>query len=308
MGNEVGEHQIKKGADFYWYYWTIPAFFIFLVINSVFGMIKVVNMNMSLMISVVSFLFGFLLSITFSMIIARYNSLKNDLAEETSKLVVMYNFSKHLGDKFHETIKDLIDEYTRVTLRDYVHYSVGRPIFTKVMDSLDLIEAKTSFQKNCASSFFSELRSWAEVRERLEVLTEKRAELSLNVAIYVLGGFLSALLFLNRGDSFTDTIFVILSTIIVFIFLIIEDYDHLHIGDYVINISNSEELFDLIGADRYYPNEVLGKIVLEKGRMYRIGIKDRTGKETIYSIRYTPVFNTKLKVFVDKIKGEKFFK
>lgn len=115
---------------------------------------------------------------------------------------------------------------------------------------------------------------------------------------------LIVLLFLNRADTFTNTLFIVLSTIIVFIFLIIEDYDHLHIGDYAINISNSEELFDMIEKDRYYSENVINRVHLEKGRMYRIGIFDKKeGKEKIYSIRYSSIFNTRVKILADRIRG-----
>lgn len=299
----MDEQNIKKGLNIYLYYWTIPAFFIFMAVNLFMKNFKL-DIDANPMLSVVSFLFGFILSITFSMILTRYHSLKNNLSVETGKLIMLYSFSKHLGERFHERIKELIDEYTIITLRDYTNYGQGREVFFKFNQSIDLMNSKTDLQKNCVSSFFSELRAWSEVREGLEVLTEKRTEIALKLAIYTLGVILICLLFLNRGDIFTNTLFIVLSTIIVFIFLIIEDYDHLHIGDYAINISNSEELFDMIEKDRYYPENVLNRVNLEKGRMYRIGIFDKKeGKEKIYSIRYSPVFNTRVKALADRVRG-----
>jgi len=71
------------------------------------------------------------------------------------------------------------------------------------------------------------------------------------------------------------------------LFLIVEDYDELKIEDYATNISNSEQIFDLIGKERYYPQEILSKIKLEKGRKYRIGIFDsKSGKEKIFELEY----------------------
>ena len=114
------------------------------------------------------------------------------------------------------------------------------------------------------------------------------------------------LLFLNRGDPFTNLLFVLLSTIIVFIFLIIEDYDDLKIGDYKANISNSEQIFDLIEKDRYYPEEILSRVELERGKKYRIGILDeKDGKEKIFDILYNPEFKSKVKFLVDKLKIRK---
>ena len=68
---------------------------------------------------------------------------------------------------------------------------------------------------------------------------------------------LIVLLFLNRGDLLSNLLFIVLSTTIVFILLIIEDYEALRIGDYLYNISNSEQIFDLIGKERYYPKTIM---------------------------------------------------
>jgi len=286
---------IKKGMNFYLYYWTIPVFFFFFILNYYSRNFKVAFENIGLMISVLSFLFGFLVNINFSMIQSRVNALKVDLAVETGRLVTLFYLSKRLGDRFHEKIKSLIDEYTISTLRDYTDYSVGRNVFYQMNQDLEEMEIKTDFQKMMAGSFMSSLSDWEQIRERLEYLTGKRAEWSLKFAAFILGIILIALLFLNRADTFTNTLFIILSSVIVFIFLIVEDYDNLTIGDYAMNISNSEQIFDLIGKDRYYPEHLLGRVQLENGRNYRIGVYDKKEKkEKIIKITYGPEFDLKL--------------
>jgi purine-cytosine permease-like protein len=111
---------------------------------------------------------------------------------------------------------------------------------------------------------------------------------------------------MNRGNVFTNSLFVILSTIIIFIILIIEDYDDLRIGDYVNNISNSEQIFDLIGKERYYPRFLLGRVSLEKGKNYRVGFYDPVlGKEEIISLKYNPGFEFKINTLVEKFRKKK---
>lgn len=286
---------IKKGLNIYLYYWTVFALIFFFLINYYSKNLKVDFENLGLMISVLSFLFGFLININFSMIMSRMNSLKNDLAAETGRLVSLYSLSKHLGEKFHENIKELIDEYTIHTLRDYNNYGVGRSIFYKLTKEFQSVEVKNDFQKMMASSFLSNLNDWEQVRERLEYLTGRGTEWSLKFSAYLLGTILIVLLFLNRGDTFTNALFIILSTIIVFLFLIVEDYDNLRIGDYDINISNSEQLFDLIEKERYYPHDILNRVDLDTGRVYRIGVYNPEQKEErIVKITYSPVFNLKI--------------
>lgn len=303
----MDENRIRKRLNFYLYYWTIPIFFFFFLLNYYSRNFKVSFDNIGLMISVLSFLFGFLVNINFSMIQSRVNSLKTDLAAETGRLVTLFYLSKRLGDKFHEKIKGLIDEYTISTLKDYTNYQVGRSVFYKINQDLNEMEIKTDFQKMIAGSFVSNLSDWEQIRERLEYLTGKRTEWSLKFAAFLLGILLIALLFLNRGDTFTNTLFIILSTVIVFVFLIIEDYDNLTIGDYAINISNSEQIFDLIGKDRYYPEDILGRVKLENGRSYRIGIYDKKEKkEKIMPIVFSPNFNLRLAKITHKFwKKEK---
>lgn len=297
---------IKKGLNVYLYYWTVFAFIFFFLINYYSKNLKVSFENLGLMISVLSFLFGFLVNINFSMIMSRMNSLKNDLAAETGRLVSLYSLSKHLGEKFHQNIKELIDEYTIHTLRDYNNYGVGRSIFYKVSKEFESVEVKNDFQKMMAGSFLSNLNDWEQARERLEYLTGKGTEWSLKFSAYLLGMILIVLLFLNRGDTFTNALFIILSTVIVFIFLIIEDYDNLRIGDYVINISNSEQLFDLIGKERYYPQDILNRVDLETGKIYRIGVYNpEQREERIVKIAYSPVFNFKIARMARNLWGGK---
>jgi len=74
-----------------------------------------------------------------------------------------------------------------------------------------------------------------------------------------------------------------------------EDYDDLRISDYSVNISNSEQLFDLIGKERYYPQSILGRVKLEKGKIYRIVIFDKSiGKEKVFRLPYNPSFNFRI--------------
>ena len=292
--------EIKRGVNVYHYYFTIIILFVFILINYYSRDFKVEALNITFMISVVTFLFGFLMNTNFSFLTKKVHSLKEGLARETANLISMYFFSKKLGEKFHQEIVELIDNYTIYTLRNFKHYEEGRPFIYKMYETLDLAEVNSDHKKSSFSGFVSSLNSLEETREELEYLTSSKLEISLKVAYYLLGCILIILLFLNRGDTFTNLLFIILSTCIIFIFLIIEDYDDLKIGDYSANISNSEQIFDLIGKTRYYPQEVLSKVSLEKGKKYRIGIYDsKEKKEKIFEIIYGKNKEKKVKKSTD---------
>ena len=247
------------------------------------------------MISVVTFLFGFLISISFGMILSRVGALKESLAGETGRLVSLYLLSENLGSKFREKIASRIDSYTINTLRDYTNYNVGREAVYGMYDDIKYMEIKGESQEASANSFLYILGEFEPLRERLEYLTSGKLLWATKLANYILAFLLIGLLFLNRGDTFTNALFIILSTTIVFILLIIEDYEDLRIGDYIVNISNSEQIFDLIGKDRYYPQAILSRVKLEKGRSYRIGFYDKKAKqEKIVDIKYSPNFNSKI--------------
>ena len=274
------DKKIKKGFNIYLYYWAVIAFFFFIVLNYFSRNIRIKALDVGLMISVVSFLFGFLINITFSMLLSRINNLKETLAIEAGRLTSMFLLSKKLGKQFHEKITSRIDDYTIKTLKNYTNYSVsGESIYGIYEDTKDM-EVKTAQQEAMSNSFLYVLGELSPIREKLEYLTARRIEWSLRFSNYLLGSIIIILLFLNRGDAFTNILFIILSTIIVFILLIIEDYDNLRIGDYTYNISNSEQIFDLIKKPRYYPREILSKVKLKKGKKYRIGIS-KNGKEEI---------------------------
>ena len=296
--------EIKKELDVYRYYWAVPAFFLFILINYFTKRIHLESLDMNLMISIVSFLFGFLITITFSMLLTRISALKENLASETGRLVGLFLLSKHLGKEFHEKIKKKIDDYTINTLRNYTNYDVSREQLYGMYDDIENIEIKNQSQEAIANSFLYILGELEPIREKLEYLTGRRVEKSLKISNYVLGILLMALLFLNRGETFTNAIFIVLSTIIVFIILIIEDYDHLKIGDYTYNISNSEQLFDLLQKDRYYPQYVLNRTPLIPGKKYRIGIFDKkTKQEKIYLMQYNPSFKRKIASLLKKVNS-----
>ena len=298
------EDEIKRGLNVYLYYWTIPIFILFVVLNYFLKNVKLESIDMNLMISVVSFLFGFMITITFTLLFSKVNNLKLSLNGETARLVAMYNLSKHLGKKFHEKIAERIDEYTRKTLRDYTKYEIGRESMYGIYEDLALMEIENKRQEAAANSFLYVLGELQVIRENLESLTSRRTEWSLKFADYLLGFMLIALLFLNRGETFTNALFIILSTIVIFIFLIIEDYDNLKIGDYTYNISNSEQVFDLIGKDRYYPESVLSRTKLIEGKTYRISFMDKkTGEEKIASLIYNPGFKRRLNFLRRKVKA-----
>jgi len=237
------------------------------------------------------------------MILNKVSLLKESLATETGRLVSLFLLSKNLGVKFHKKITDLIDTYTITTLRHYSTYAFGRESIYEINKSVGEMEIKNDKQKAIADSFLYILGELEPTREKLEYLTSVRILRSIKFTNHALAIILIGLLFLNRGEIFTEILFVVLSTVIVLILLIIEDYENLKIGDYVVNISNSEQLFDLIGRDRYYPKPALGKVKLKKGREYRIGFyNSKTKTEEIVTLQYTSGFSFKLQNLFDKFK------
>lgn len=292
---------IKKGVNVYLYYWTVPALFFFIFLNDLIPPSKFSTLDLGIMISVVSFLFGFLISITFSMLLTKTNTLKDCLATETGRFVSLFILSKNFGKKFHELVKNSIDDYTINTLRHYTNYNYSRTPLYNIIDGVSSMEIKTKEQEVAANSFLYILGELEPVREKLEYLTSRRIEWSLKFSNYLLGIILITLLFLNRGDSFSNILFVILSTTVIFILLILEDYDSLKIGDYTVNISNSEQIFDLIGVERYYPEWILKRVKLDRNQKYRIGIYNpKTKEEKIFSLVYNPSFMPKVSNLIKK--------
>lgn len=299
------EEKIRQGPNIYLYYWTIPVFFGLIALNYFTKTFRPDALDLNLMISIVSFLFGFLITIAFSMLLSKTATLKESLATETGRLVSLYLLSKKLGKEFHEKIKERIDRYTILTLKDYTSYEKSREEFYGFYEDVDYAQTRTKISESALASFLDVLAEFEPLREKLEYLTNRRIEWSIKFANYVLGIVLIVLLFLNRGDTFTNVLFIILSTVIIFIFLIIEDYDDLRIGDYTYNISNSEQIFDLIEKPRYYPGEVIGRARLIAGREYRVGlINKKTGEEKIVSLTYNPEFMSRLNTLLKKFDSK----
>jgi hypothetical protein len=244
------------------------------------------------------------------MILSRASSLRDSLAKETGKIVSLFKFSKFFGETFNKKITERIDGYTIATLRNYNHYEVGREFIYEIYEDLKNLIITNETQKVYLSSFLSTLNDFESTHEKIEGLTSEKLLLAMKLANYVLAGLLISLLFLNRGNIFTDVLFVVVSTVVIFILLIIEDYESLSIGDYTTNISNSEQIFDLIGKERYYPYSLIGRIRLEKGRIYRIGVYDtKLKEEKIFNLAYNSKFQFNLgraiKGFYEKFSRNK---
>jgi hypothetical protein len=304
------EYKLRGRFYIYIYYFVIPAFLIFAYINYYVPFVNVEQLDLRMMLSVVTFLFGFFISISFSTILSRASNLRDSLAMEAGKIVSLFKYSKFFGETFSKKISERIDGYTIATLRNYEHYEVGREFIYEIYEDLRNLTITNELHKSYLSSFLSTLNDLESTHEKIEALTSEKMLLAMKLANYVLAGLLISLLFLNRGNIFTDVLFVVLSTVIVFILLIIEDYESLSIGDYTNNVSNSEQIFDLIGKERYYPYSTLGKITLEKGRVYRIGVYDtKLKEEKIFNLAYNSKFNFNLgksiKDFYDKFSRKK---
>lgn len=291
----IKEYKLRKRFSVYIYYFVIPAFVLFSYLNYHFPYVDVGILDLRTMMSVVTFLFGFFISISFSMILSRASTLRDDLATETGKIISLFKTSKFFGEIFNKKIAERIDGYTMATLRNYSHYEVGREFLYEIYEDLRNLTLTNETQKAYLSQFLSTLNDFEKVHEKLEALTSEKMLFAMKLANYVLAALLISLLFLNRGEVFTNVLFVILSTVVVFILLIIEDYENLRIGDYINNISNSEQIFDLIGKDRYYPYSILGRITLEKGKVYRIGVDNpKTKEEKIFALSYNSKFEFNL--------------
>jgi purine-cytosine permease-like protein len=198
-------------------------------------------------------------------------------------------------------------------MRYYSSYDISRDSMYEFYESLNLAELKTENQKSDFNSFLYVLGEFSVTRQNLEYLTKKSLLWALKFTNYILAIILIFLLFLNRGSTFSNALFMVLSTVIVFILLIIEDYESLRIGGYTYNAVNSEQLFDLLGVRRYYPSSVLGRVILDPGKIYRIGVYDKSsGKDKIIDMRYSPTRGlmkySPLKTLKKLKPSKKFFK
>lgn len=302
------EYKLRRRFYIYIYYFVIPAFIIFSYVNYHSPFVNVEELDLRTMLSVVTFLLGFFISISFSMILSRAAKLRDSLAKETGRIVSLYKYSKFFGETFNKKIIERIDGYTIATLRNLGHYESGREFLYDLYEDLKNITVTNEIQKTYLSSFLANLNEFESMHEQIEALTSEKMLFAMKFANYILAGLLICLLFLNRGNIFTDILFVVISTVIIFILLIIEDYESLNIGDYTVNVSNSEQIFDLIGKERYYPYSILGRINLEKGRIYRIGVYDtKLKEEKIFNFAYNSNFHFNLR---NAVKGfyDKFSK
>ena len=193
------EYKLKGRFYIYIYYFVIPAFIIFSYVNYHSPFVNVEQLDLRMMLSVVTFLFGFFISISFSMILSRASNLRDSLATETGKIVSLYKYSKFFGETFSKKITERIDGYTLATLRNYHHYEAGREFIYEIYEDLRNLTITNELHKTYLSSFLSTLNDLENMHEKIEALTSEKLLLAMKLTNYVLASLIISLLFLNRG-------------------------------------------------------------------------------------------------------------
>ncbi|MBT3940707.1 DUF4239 domain-containing protein [Candidatus Woesearchaeota archaeon] len=237
--------------------------------------------NAKLLLSAIAIIFSILAGFAISSLWSRFTRMRELLSIESGELESLYKMSQFIGSRYAEIVREIIDKYL-VKAFDYDLWAyqehVNREFFS-LFDSLKNISVTDDKQKQALGKIFNILDNLGNVRKEIFTLGSDRLKKHEWMSLIVLSGLLIATLFYVKEETLISMVFtILLSTGIVLIVAVIRELDDMEWDIETIGYEIYEQVFDLIGKPRYFPEEgFLKKRNMKTGNYYRVGLADNQG-------------------------------
>lgn len=212
-------------------------------------------------LTVSAFLFGILAGFFIVVTTTDYNSIKSILAVETAGWISLYLNTLCCNKKTARTLARLIDAYV-IRAFDYEIFEYVRHTGPEFIEAQRLIERMSNKDKE--SNVYQNIRSNMDqiigARQQLTVLGTKTMSLfqwSILISLAII--FIFSLYGLRTGAIFFDIVTVFISASIVTVLLLIRDLDLYAWNDQTFSYEIFENVFKVIGALPYYPEESINE-------------------------------------------------
>lgn len=225
-------------------------------------------------LTVITFLFGFISGFYIVVTTTDYNAIKLLLAEETATWIILYYHVKTYVPRRTAHFSRLVDAFMRrafdVEVIDYTRITEGE--FSNITTFINTL----SFSSNRSNDYDNIRDSFAELiklRQKLTVLGARALTMFQWVILFVLATLVIVSLYgLRTGELFFEIITVLVSSSIVLILLLIRDLDLYVWNENTFSFEIFQNVFRAIGQLPYYPEESLrdGRVSPADPR-YRIG-------------------------------------
>ncbi len=252
---------------------------IIFAIASVFIQPRVQVQGIENIITISTFLFAILAGFFMSRMNSRYDNIREFVAKEDALWLALYEDSKMYGKKFTGKIRELIDKYYIVAY-DFIefndYYKHNAKYFLAIYDELKKIKknrAEGSFQ-----TILDTLEQIEENRNQNSVLLQEKVTAGQWAILVLLAAVvIFSVYYTKTADLFSHVTITLLSTVLVLVVLVLRDLQNQRLGGAWMLVESGEELFEVIGKLRYYPEKYLkdGSIKIPNNvKKYRVGLHE----------------------------------
>ncbi len=233
--------------------------------------------GIDVILTVSSFLFAIFTGFFISRMNARYDQLRDAVAQEDALWLSLFEYADYFDETFTGKIRELIDGYYLIAY-DYelgAYYKKNAHILGQIYEVFE----KGRFQQTAAAEVYDDavgILGQIEVqRNRSSVLWQEGMTRGQWGIVLLLGGIVILALYFYGITSVLFQLFsILLSGVIVIIILTLRDLHKMRLGGKMAVEESGEEVFDAIGKPRYYNHYYLKQGVVavpEDIEMYRLG-------------------------------------
>ncbi len=212
-----------------------------------------------MMLVFIGILFGIVVGFFISDLYARFQSIKENAATDSSGLGTYFSFAKLMvrgrqNRKWLENTRDIINRYVRKFMPlPWEEYSKTEKEFNELMDSLKELEYKTDKENETYSNMLATLSGISDAREKLVMNGTDHLTKAEWTVVFLLGALLLFSLFYVKTMAFISIMFTgFLASAILILLLVIKDLSNLNFGESSVSIEPYERVLDTIGKPRYY--------------------------------------------------------
>lgn len=236
--------------------------------------------EVTLVLTVSTFLFAILAGFFISRQSNRYDKLRDLIASEDGSWLSLYNTTKAcFSTDFTNKIRELIDKYLRVTydfnLGEYYKHNAKH--ITAIYDELkkSKLDEKNIKEVNVFDDLITFLATIEDKRNSGAVLASERLSKGKWTVLIILAAIITfSVFYLKTDELYSQIITILLSTVLVLVILIIRDLQNLKLGGNMIATESGQEVIETLGMPRYYHQKFIQEgtnKVPKRIKKYRLG-------------------------------------
>jgi Protein of unknown function (DUF4239) len=218
------------------------------------------NRVIETVLTVSGVLFAIIIGLFITDLWSRFEKIRSNVALEVSGFTTYFAFVNILSTnpshkRWIEEQRTLISEYvTKYVQVEWHDYEKTDEQFNAIMASLkDLKNLKDDQERETYNNLLMTLSAISDARETLIIVGKDRlSTLSWTVSYFLSSVFIFSLFYINDNSVLSASLTVLLSSIIIFLVLVLRDLNDLADGEEAVSFEPYEKIFDALALPRVY--------------------------------------------------------